>query len=144
MEPPRVPPPGELEFTARLSTRWSDEDTQGVLNNAVYLTLLEEARYRYFGSLGLLEGNCFPFVLMQTNGRFLRPGRGGAEVEVACATTHLGKSSFTQAYRVSPSDGGEPWFEAEALLVAWDEQKRTSKPMDEAFRRAVAAFEGLA
>jgi len=38
-----VPPSEAIRFRARCRTRWSDEDSQGVLNNAVYLTLLEEA-----------------------------------------------------------------------------------------------------
>ena len=33
-------------------TRWCDEDNQNVLNNAVYMTLLEEARVAYFLQLG--------------------------------------------------------------------------------------------
>jgi len=77
MHEPQVPPSAEMRFVARVRSRWSDEDNQGVLNNAVYLTLFEEARHAYFGRLGLLEGNRFPFLLAQSNVRFLRPGRDG-------------------------------------------------------------------
>ena len=52
-----------------LPTRWSDEDNQKVLNNAIYLTLFEEARTDYFGpnTLNLLDPNTltFPFVLLK-------------------------------------------------------------------------------
>ena len=51
MESPKVPASGELRFRVTLATRWSDEDNQNVLNNAVYMTLLEEARYAYFANL---------------------------------------------------------------------------------------------
>lgn len=142
MNAPTVPPSAELRSRYRLRTRWSDEDNQAVLNNAVYLTLLEEARHAYFGELGLLVGNRFPFLLAQTNLRFLRPGIGGTEVVVEMATTRLGTRSFEQAYRVAP-ESGEPWAEAEALLVAWDEERRTTRAMTPQFRAALAAREGL-
>jgi len=65
MEPPALPPPDAFRFRLRTRTRWSDEDAMQVLNNAVYLTLLEEARWGYFHQLGLVgeEQWDFPFVL---------------------------------------------------------------------------------
>jgi YbgC/YbaW family acyl-CoA thioester hydrolase len=141
METPSVPPDPALSFRARLRTRWSGEDNQSVLNNAVYLTLFEEARHAYFSALGLLAENRFPFLLLQTNARFLAPGRGGVEVEVALATTRLGKSSFTQVYRVREAESGTAWCEAEALCVCHDPEHGGSRAMPPAFREAVRAFE---
>ena len=143
MQPPEVPDPEAFRFRAELVTRWVDEDNQAVLNNAVYLTLFEEARLRYFGALDLLDGARFPFVLAQCNLRFLRPGRGGARGEVAARTTHVGRSSLVQAYRLGPA-GEAPWAEAEALLVGWDNAARTKRAFDPAFRATVLDFEGLA
>jgi len=144
METPAVPRPESMRFRVELRTRWSDEDNQGVLNNAIYLTLLEEERFSYFTHLGLLSKNQFPFLLAQTNIAFLAPGRGGARVECEIATVHLGTSSFTQAYRVRELESGVVWCEALARLVAWDNAraaKRTQIP-DE-LRARVAEFEGL-
>lgn len=143
MDTPTVPDDGDFRFAATLATRWVDEDNQGVLNNAVYLTLLEEARLRYFRDLQLMDGASFPFVLAQCNVRFLRPGAGGVDVVVRAKTTVLGNSSFVQVYRLGPADQ-EPWAEAEALLVAWDNGARAKRPMSPEFRAAVAAFEGAA
>lgn len=143
MQDPLVPPSSELRFRTRVPTRWSDEDNQGVLNNAVVLTLLEEARHAYFGRLGLLQSNRFPFLLSRCNVRFVAPGRGGVDVEVELATVELGTSSFRQVYRVRALDRAEVWAEAEALLVCYEPQTGKSAPMLAAFRSAIAAFEGL-
>lgn len=147
MQSPEVPPSDAIRFRVRRRTRWSDEDNQGVLNNAVYLTLLEEARHAYFGELGLLERNRFPFLLAQTNVRFLRPGTGGAEVEIEVRTTHLGTTSIEQVYRVRPLDPGgvpgEAWCEARARLVSWDLARGAKAPTGELLRRRVGDFEGL-
>jgi len=126
-----------MPFRVRLRTRWSDEDTQGVLNNAVYLTLFEEARFAFFSGLEQLEKNHFPFVLAQTNVMHLAPGRGGREVEVELATTQVGRSSFTQAYRVREGVDGQVLCEGEARLVCVDPASGRKAPMNEAFRRAL-------
>jgi len=144
MDAPLVPPSETIRFRATCHTRWSDEDSQGVLNNAVYLSLLEEARYQYCDHLGLITAEKhFTFVLGQTTVRYLTPGRGPCAVEVETVTTALGKRSFTQHYRVREADGGLVWAEAEAVLVIWDSQTGGSAPMPDAFRQAVAAWEGL-
>lgn len=135
MEAPRVPE--SMPWSARMTTRWCDEDNQGVLNNAVYLTLFEEARLRWFGALGLLERNQFPFLLAQTNVRFVAPGTGGVEVVVELATTHLGTTSLVQCYRVRDGATGAVWCEAEALLVGWNGANRAKDPWSASFRAAV-------
>ncbi len=141
MENPDVPESARLRLHARLRTRWSDEDNQGVLNNAVYLTLFEEARHVYFGGLELLEANQFPFLLAQTNVRFLAPGRGGVDVIVEAGTVHVGTTSLVQAYRVRDAASGAVWCEAEARLVGWDAARRTKAAWPADFRAAVERFE---
>lgn len=144
MTVPEVPSSDQIRFQAQCRTRWSDEDNQGVLNNAVYLTLLEEARYQYFDHLGQIGiHNNFTFVLGQTSIRFLAPGRGPAEVSVEIITTRLGTRSFAQAYRVKDAADGTTWAEAVADLVVWDGEAQSSAPMPDAFRKAMADFEGL-
>jgi acyl-CoA thioester hydrolase len=144
MHTPQVPESSRIRFRARMHTRWSDEDNQKVLNNAVFLTLLEEARHAYFGKLGLLEDNQFAFLLAQCNVRFLAPGRGGVEMEVEVVTTHLGTSSFQQSYRVRDVQSRTVLCEAEAVGVCYDPKSGKSAPMTAPFRRAIAEFESLA
>lgn len=139
LSPPDVPPSEALSFRAHLRTRWSDEDNHGVLNNAVYSTLFEEGRLLYFSRLAALRENRFPFLLAQTNVRFLRPGRGGEEVVVEMGTRHLGRTSFVQAYRVVDAQG-VAWAEAEAACVFVDEDGRPT-PIPEEVRRGIEELE---
>ena len=143
METPDVPADEALRFKTTLRTRWVDEDNQSVLNNAIYLTLMEEGRHAYFSQLGLMEGDRFPFVLAAANLRFVAPGRGGAQVALAMSTVHLGASSFEQVYRLSDAETGAVWCEARHRLVAWDNEARCKRPMTPEFRDKIAEFEGL-
>ena len=138
----RMPAPGAprdgFPRTVRLRARWSDEDNHGVLNNAVFLTLMEEARHACFAELGAMDGPRFPFVLAQANVAYLRPGRGGCDVDVDVVTLRVGARSFTQAYRIR-GPGGDVWCEAEAVLVAVD-GAGAARPLPPALRSAAAAL----
>lgn len=145
-----LPPSLELRFATVLPTRWVDGDVQGVLNNAVYSTLLEEGRHAYFSALGLMRGGAFPFLLAQTNLCFRSPGYGGRRVLIELATVRLGQSSFDQVYRIREASGeealpgGPVWCEAEARLVTYDPESGRSRAMEPEFRARLEAFEGLA
>ena len=139
MDTPKIP--DFPHFVHETVTRWSDDDRQGVLNNAVYLTLFEEARLGFTRMMDALRDGEFPFLLAQTNVRFLRPGRGGQTVRVEVSTTEVGKSSFKQAYRVRP-EGGDPWAEAEAVLVCYDPKTMQSCPIPSELREALEALMG--
>lgn len=137
MEAPRTASRPRHRFVLR--TRWSDEDRQGVLNNAASLTLCEEARLLWCRAHGLLEGADFPFVLAQANTRWLEPGVGGVEVVVELSTLEIGATSFTQCYRIREGDGGRVLVECEARLVAWDPIKRGKAPLPARLRTALEA-----
>ena len=128
-------------FVHETVTRWSDDDRQGVLNNAVYMTLFEEARLGFSRMTEALEGGNFPFLLAQTNVRFLRPGRGGQSVRVEVSTLEVGKSSFRQAYRVR-GENGDIWSEAEAVLVCFDPKTMESRAIPDDLRGALEALMG--
>ncbi|MEM6672177.1 MAG: thioesterase family protein [Planctomycetota bacterium] len=140
MNPPDVP--DFPQFVHEATTRWSDGDIQGVLNNAVYMTLFEEARYGFCRAAEVLdEDGHFPFLLAQTNVRFIAPGRGGEAVRVELSTTSVGRTSFQQAYRVRAKDG-EIWAEAEALLVCYDPQTMQSCSIPDDLRESLEALSG--
>ncbi len=141
MELPTIPSSGSFRFRTTRQMRWSDEDNQKVVNNAVYMTLLEEARFEYFTGLGLVTDNQFPFVLMQTNIRFLSPGRGGEQVVVELKTTGFTRSAFTQVSRIMEIKSGRVLVEAEVLLVSWSNAERKKALTSAAFRATVEGYE---
>jgi acyl-CoA thioester hydrolase len=128
-------------FDTDVPLRWVDVDSAGVVNNAVYLSMMEQARYAYFTHLGLMTDHVVPFVLAQATVQWLRPGRIGMRVTVAAATTRLGTSSFDMRYEVRA--GEEVLCKGDATLVYVDAQTR-SCPMPPEFRETVAQFEELA
>ena len=127
-------------FETEVPLRWVDVDSAGIVNNAVYLSMMEQARYAYLTHLRLMDGHQISFVLAEATIRWARPGRLGMQVSVAAATTRLGNSSFRMRYQVRADDS--VLCEAEAALVFVGDNGKP-QPMPAAFRAAVAQFEEL-
>ena len=130
-----------FRFSMTQPVRWKDIDAAGVLNNAVYLTLVEQARYRYFEGLGLLEGPAdFAFLLGETTARYLAPGKAGMELEVRARTCRLGGKSFDQEYELAAGD--TLLCRVRARLVWCDAELRSCAIPDDV-RAKIAAYEGI-
>ena len=129
-----------FRFSTRIPMRWQDIDSFGVLNNAVYFTLLEQARYEYFAHLDLLRDDNFPFVLGETRCRYQAPGRLGMLLDVGVRIDRLGTKSLESSYEVSHDN--DVLATANATLVWVDEGMHSLEIPPEA-REAIAGFEGL-
>ncbi|MGC4892677.1 acyl-CoA thioesterase [Micromonospora sp. DT31] len=75
-------------FRVRVAVRGYELDTQGHLNQAVYLQYAEHARWECLRAAGvaqerLLAGGVGP-VALEVTVRYLRELRGGDEVDVTC------------------------------------------------------------
>ena len=127
-------------FDTEVPLRWVDIDSAGVVNNAVYLSMMEQARYAYLDQLGLMDGHQVPFVLAETTVEFLRPGRLGMAIQVAARTSRLGTTSFQMDYEVRSGD--QVLARAKAALVFVDEAM-VPRPIPAQFREVITQFEEL-
>jgi acyl-CoA thioester hydrolase len=124
------------EVRTTVPLRWRDLDLLGHLNQSVYHELLEEGRGALFARL---EDARFPFVLVRVELDYKREVRRSAgHVEVVTRVAALGRSSVTLAESILlPS--GEVAAAGQAVLVAWDMEKRGSRELSEPERAALSA-----
>jgi acyl-CoA thioester hydrolase len=125
----------------RIEIRWSDLDVYGHVNNAIYLTYLEEARDEWLGgSLGD-PGQVWNWVLVHVEIDYRRELALADDIAVAtCRLDRIGTSSITTREEVRTVDGAVA-AEATAVLVARDRESGRSRSLTTAER---AAFEGVA
>jgi acyl-CoA thioester hydrolase len=121
----------------RIEIRWRDLDAYNHVNNAVYLTYLEEARDEWLErSLGN-EGSAWGYVLARVAIDFRRElTLEDDEVLATCALAGLGSSSVTTREELRTEDG-ELAAKAEAVLVAVEQASRTPRPLSESERAAL-------
>lgn len=127
-------------FVVDVPLRWVDVDSEGVVNNATYLSLMEHARFLYFEELGLLAKQRVEFLLAEARVTYLKPGRLGMHTAVAVRTAALGNTSLRMAFEVRA--GAAVLARGEAVLV-WIGDDMRPRPLPDAVRAAISAFEGL-
>lgn len=116
--------------------RWRDMDAYGHVNNAVFLTYLEEVRDAWARDV---LGQAFDFVIVRVaidyRGELTFADR---EVTVRCWGTGVGTSSIRTAESISKPDGTLA-AESESVIVAHDPEARVARPLSDRQREAVLA-----
>ena len=120
----------------RVTVRWSDEDGFGHVNNAAYLTYLEEGRDRLFDAL--FPDSSYDFVLarIEIDYRVALTHRD-AEVVVDVQVEGHGRSSVRTREVVRTRDGRVA-AEARTVAVAYDHGSGRARPLRAAELAALA------
>jgi acyl-CoA thioester hydrolase len=112
--------------TETVRIRWRDVDNYGHVNNAVYLTYLEECRDRWARSV---LGDAFDFVIVRVAIDYRQElSLTDAEVTVTCRGTGYGSSSIRTAERIV-ARAGFLAAESESVIVKHDMSGRASVPL---------------
>ena len=136
-----MPEAGRFRFSTGIEVRWSDCDSFGHVNNAVYLTYLEQARLAYWRDV--LPDVPFPgLIIARIEIDFRAQAFPGDRLEVRAAVTSLGNTSFRHEYEVVRDDGTVA-ARASSTQVFFDYTTNRPTPIDPRFRERITAFEGL-
>jgi acyl-CoA thioester hydrolase len=120
----------------RIPIRWRDADALGHVNNAVYLTYLEELLAVV---LGPVLGDDYVTARVEMDFRSeIRLGE--KEVTGSASVEKIGTTSLTVGATLARSDG-ETALDARLVLVAWDPEQRRSRPLTDAEKQALESLE---
>jgi acyl-CoA thioester hydrolase len=123
-----------FDFMHRETVRFRDVDALGHVNNAVFLTYLEEARIAFLVPLGAEVSN---MILARVEIDFRAPLRMGDEIEIGVRPANVGTKSFELEYEVRSGDAVAA--EAKTVLVSFDYESGRSIELPESWREALAA-----
>ena len=124
----------------RLNVRFSDCDPLGHVNNAKYLTYLEQARvalWRKQAGLELRDAAAHGgrrgegFILARTEIDFRSPAYDGDELEVRLSLEKFGRTSTTYAYEIVDVTTGQTVAEARSVLVWYDYEASRPVPLSD-------------
>jgi acyl-CoA thioester hydrolase len=122
------------EFSKTLEIRWRDVDALGHVNNAVYLTYLEELLTSWLRPVIGDDWVNARVVLDWRRELRLADRRVVAKGELL----RVGNSSITARISFERPDGVAA-AEGEAVIVAWDPETRRSRPLTPAERELLEA-----
>ena len=118
-------------FVHREPVRFRDLDAMAHVNNAVFLTFLEQARLAWFGDAEVQPLQ--DVILARTEIDFRSPLRQGEVVEIGVRSSRVGTKSFELEYELQ--SGGRVVAEAKSVLVGYDYKRAESTAIPERWLR---------
>lgn len=129
----------EFSYVTEIDVRFRDLDPMDHVNNAIYVTYVEQARAEWYEDVvGITLGEA-DTVLAHLEVDYHRPIELGEVVEVRMRTEELGESSIPMTYELRVD--GELAATAETIQVTFDRETGESVPIPEAWRQRIEAFE---
>jgi acyl-CoA thioester hydrolase len=126
------------EFTHVEQVRFRDLDPMGHVNNAVFLTYIEQARVAFFATVGAVtELEDMNLIIARVEIDFKAPVRLGQELQIAVRASRFGTKSFDFDYVLRVD--GEVVAEAKSVQVAYDYDRRETMPLPQEWRERLAA-----
>ncbi|ADV26819.1 thioesterase superfamily protein [Pseudoxanthomonas suwonensis 11-1] len=123
-----------------ISVRWRDMDAMGHVNNAKYISYLEEARVRWMqGVPGVSMTDRIAPVVAATNVNYRAPIVWPNDIVVELFVERLGNSSVTIGHRILDQKDEKVLYSDGNVVVVWmDTQSGRSAPLPDAIRAATA------
>jgi acyl-CoA thioester hydrolase len=121
-------------FEHELEVRFRDCDGLGHVNNAVYLTYLEQARFAFWQRLTGVSGIPRSFILARIECDYRVQATAGDRLVVRLRVTAVGKSSFTFEYEIVNVRTREVVATARTVQVMYDYQAGRSIPIPDDIR----------
>jgi acyl-CoA thioester hydrolase len=125
-------------YVRETAVRFGDTDAMGHVNNATFLTYLEDARVGFFAEV-VGSGVGLPgMILARTEIDYVRPILFGVgPVRTSAWVEHVGTKSFRMGYTMEQD--GAVVARAVSVQVAYDYATGTSRPLGDEERAALAA-----
>lgn len=130
-------------FSIRLKPRFFDLDVYRHVNNAAYLTFLEEARAAYCQELDLFfrPGSGIGFVIARAELEFKAPVGFGEELEIFIHSRNWARHRFEFAYRLESLTKERLVMKAKTVCVCYDLQADKAAPLPQRERRIMETYE---
>ncbi len=125
-------------FWTAVSTRFSDQDPLGHINNVAYAAYIEAARTMFLG--GLLDGKKHPhidFVLASVKINYLKEAHYPGTIDVGAHLICIGNKSLTTGYGVFSGD--ICIATAKSINVFFDTKNRCTVTVPEEVRNTLLA-----
>lgn len=136
-----------FKVSSKFLVRFRDCDLLGHMNNAVYLTIFEEARHTYYEKIGFRQPEPWSksqagFILASAKVDFKSPAFFGEELTVYSRVSRFGNKSYDMEYLVTSSNDKREVASGLCILVAFDYKENKSVPIHSDFKSKVLNIEG--
>lgn len=134
----------DFRYFHEIEVRYGDLDPQAHVNNAKFLTYMEQGRIAYIRDLGLWDGRSFfdiGIILAEARVTFLAPIHFGQKVKVGVRVSEIRNKSMTMEYVLLDGESGEKLATGSSVLVAYDYRLAQTQRIPDHWREAITRFE---
>lgn len=138
MSPNETTGAAAVMFIAQMDARWRDLDAFNHVNNATYLTYLEESRLQWLQQVPgpWLSEHAVP-VMASSELNYRRPIEWPARLQIELSCERLGNSSMTVGHRIVDANNTDCLYSDGRVVVVWmDPTTGRSVPLPDAIRQA--------
>jgi acyl-CoA thioester hydrolase len=137
----RKPP---FKYSALTRVGFSDTDAQGIVYYGRYLPYFDQARVEYHRHLGMLfDGTEQQQPVMRASTiEYFAPARFDDLIEVFVRLSRIGRTSLTYECAAYREEDDVLMVTARQTLVMVDLAERRARPIPDAYRERIRAFEG--
>ncbi|WP_026582295.1 acyl-CoA thioesterase [Bacillus sp. J33] len=122
-----------------ITVRFCETDALGHVNNTSYFIYLEEARVKYFETLGYsMDVKKWHFILASTKCDFLSQGYFNQILTVKTWVSRIGRKSFQLDHEIVCSQTNNLIARGNAIIVYFDFQKQESADIPDLLREGLA------
>jgi acyl-CoA thioester hydrolase len=122
-----------------LAVRYTDYDTKGHVNNAIYLTYFEMARAHAWRELLKMPDEP-TFILAEATVRYVSAAMIGEALEIEMRTGEIRTKAWAWEYLIRCTDDGRTVAEGKTVQVWFDYDVRKSVAIPNDLRGALAAI----
>jgi len=131
-----------MRYKGKAHVRWNDIDAFGHVNNANYLTYVQESRADFTWWSRVRAGEkplLMDMVVARAEVDYLEPiYEGGFDIDVEIWVTKIGNSSFDLAYQLSSK--GTIHANAKTVQVAVSMETKKSRPLSDIEREYLGRY----
>jgi acyl-CoA thioester hydrolase len=131
--------PKTFKFFHPTAVRYADLGPVQHVNNARYLSYMEDARIAFRKHLGLSDEASV--IILDVHITYHAPIFLGDEIKVGVRVSYCGNTSMTFQQVIVDSAGEKLYTSVETVMVAYDYKQDRSVPVPDSWREAIAAFE---
>jgi len=133
-----------FHFIYPIQIRYGDLDPQWHVNNARFVTYLEQARFAYLVELGLFDGKGFfdlGLIVADVHLVYLMQIELRQNIQVALRVSRIGNKSMVFEHQIQDQDTGDILATGEIVMVAYDYHAHKTIPVPDHWREKIKQFE---
>lgn len=135
----------EYRLLCPIRVRFRDLDALQHVNNAVYLSYLEEARVEYLRRvLGQTKPGDYAVVVARVEIDYRSAATMDDELVVGTRVSRIGGASFEMEYTIADKKSGRVIAEAKTVLVGYDHKEKRVSKLPAEFVAKVREYDGVA